>query len=608
MDNIDKVKIVIIDSGVSLKHSRIKNDIVNGFGIDNNQKEFIITKDIDDRIGHGTGIYGIVRNHNMDADIFVVRICDNNEQDISMTRLLYSLNYIYNNIKCNIINISLSITYYDDEETIAKLEQICNNFEKKGVIIVSAFDNNGALSYPAAFKSVIGVTSGNRCVRRTDIEFVRNETVNICGKGNMQSVISNSGYVVMGEGNSLACAHVTGIISKIYNQGMKLDNILKQLDEISLTSHDLPKSNHITNSFLKKYKKAILVTLGKEMHSIIRFQELLSFEIIGVYDVRQNGMVGKSANIELNICKDNDFIIKNIQRVDFSTFDTVIIGHITNLVNYKNVKKDLELFLLKCKEYQKNIYSLDNLNMYFNNLSLKDYYTPKVTKDNIIYAPFGKLYCISKPVIGVFGTSSVQGKFTLQLQLRKNMINSGYKVGQIGTEPTALLFGMDYCFPFGYNSSVEISRYNTIAYLNYCLHKISKNNVDVILVGCQSRTIPIENNNLEHYTLQQIEFLLATQPDVVIICVNPWDNINYIKRTISFIETAVNCKVISLAMSPMDRILDENNCYQYKKLSYRRIKEIANSIEEQTDIPIYNIGIESDIINIHNNIIEYLSE
>lgn len=77
----------------------------------------------------------------------------------------------------------------------------------------------------------------------------------------------------------------------------------------------------------------------------------------------------------------------------------------------------------------------------------------------------------------------------------------GYKLGQVGTEPTAPLFGMDVCFPFGYNSTVSVSRFNTISYLNYQLNNLCYKDVDLILVGCQSYTLPDEFGNLDNYPL-----------------------------------------------------------------------------------------------------------
>jgi hypothetical protein len=60
------------------------------------------------------------------------------------------------------------------------------------------------------------------------------------------------------------------------------------------------------------------------------------------------------------------------------------------------------------------------------------------------------------PVLGVFGTSASQGKFTLQLALRRRLLQLGYEISQVGTEHHAALFGMDLAFPMGHGSTVEM--------------------------------------------------------------------------------------------------------------------------------------------------------
>lgn len=86
------------------------------------------------------------------------------------------------------------------------------------------------------------------------------------------------------------------------------------------------------------------------------------------------------------------------------------------------------------------------------------YFSTQKKKEAITPIPFGKLYRNPKPVLGVFGTSSRQGKFTLQLILRKHFTELGYVIGQIGTEPTAALFEMDADFHFGYNTNTDIRK------------------------------------------------------------------------------------------------------------------------------------------------------
>ena len=92
----------------------------------------------------------------------------------------------------------------------------------------------------------------------------------------------------------------------------------------------------------------------------------------------------------------------------------------------------------KCIENKVNVYSFDSLD-YCAHLFMKEnspirVFWPSVRKCNVPQNTFGKLYKISKPVLGVFGTSSCQGKFTLQILLKELLEKSGYAVGHIGTD------------------------------------------------------------------------------------------------------------------------------------------------------------------------------
>lgn len=81
----------------------------------------------------------------------------------------------------------------------------------------------------------------------------------------------------------------------------------------------------------------------------------------------------------------------------------------------------------------------------------------------------------------------------------------GYKVGQIGTEPNSLLFGMDYIFPMGYNGTVHLTGEESIQYLNSCLNNLEDR--DIILVGSQSGTLNYDVCNLSQYCLLQHAFI-----------------------------------------------------------------------------------------------------
>lgn len=94
----------------------------------------------------------------------------------------------------------------------------------------------------------------------------------------------------------------------------------------------------------------------------------------------------------------------------------------------------------------------------------------------------GKLYRISKPILCEVGTSSKQGKFSLQLAISEQLVKFSYNIGQLGAEPSSLLFGMDECFHFGYSSDCNLPIDNIVSYVN----QISQKDSDIIISGCQS--------------------------------------------------------------------------------------------------------------------------
>lgn len=221
---------------------------------------------------------------------------------------------------------------------------------------------------------------------------------------------------------------------------------------------------------------------------------------------------------------------------------------------------------------------------------------------------FGMLYRISKPVVGILGTSSRQGKFTLQLKLRELLLERGYSIGQIGTEPSALLYGMDYVFPMGYNSSVYIQGFDVIRYTNYIINILCQKNIDLILIGSQSGTVPFDTGNIIQYNIPQYDFLAGTLPDIVILCINPFDDINHIARTIKFIESSVDCKVLSLVVFPMTIRDDWSAVFGGKKiLNDNEFNNIKEELSQFFNVSIYNLGNVNHINELLDEIINYLS-
>ena len=65
---------------------------------------------------------------------------------------------------------------------------------------------------------------------------------------------------------------------------------------------------------------------SKEMHSLIRFSQLLDFDIVDIYDVKYSLKVHASTNVLLKENLTNNYIIKDINNIKWENIDTLIIG------------------------------------------------------------------------------------------------------------------------------------------------------------------------------------------------------------------------------------------------------------------------------------------
>lgn len=595
---MNKICILIIDSGVDPLSIKTREEL-KGFSYCHGS----IREDFKDEIGHGTSIYNIISGEIKEAQIINIKFVSG-EIDMSEDELIGVLNYVYENIECNIINISMGLNIVSRNRD---LHSICDKLSRKGVILVSAFDNAGAYSYPAVYPSVIGVVSSPTCKKNTDFEYIHDTKVNIAARGGVQKLLWKDSSVVISAGNSFACAYVTVQIAKIMQSGVvNKKEILLELESVSKKIYDTDRDLYCETLRLPfEIHKALLFPFNKEMHSIVRFSNLLRFEIVGVYDSKYLGRVGSTTVKILDDTGVGNYKIEDFKTIDWDKADTLILGHLDEMsialkddgIKRKIVNEALESGL--------NIYSFDALSSLGYNRNEKIYW-PEINRDNIEPNAFGKLYRIGKPVLGVWGTSSKQGKFTLQLQLREQLQKRGFKVGQIGTEPSSYLFGIDYTYPMGYGNTVKIEGVDSVRYLNGLINDICVNkDVDIILVGSQSGTIPYDYGNIGFYNICQYNFLLGTLPDAIVLCINPYDDVEYVNKTISFIEAATEGNVIALMVYPMDIKSEEQGVYGgFKRLEADKIRTIS----EIYKLPVFKLGEQEDLNELVDLCINYFSE
>lgn len=575
-----KVRVLIIDSGVC-SHPSLKNYDIQTTGYLNQRT----SEDILDTAGHGTAIASLVLKDLVDVDVKVLKLFDE-LYTCDIDALIDALTFVEENNDYDLINMSFGLTAFESADQVMRLEYLCNQLTSQGSILVSAFDNDGAISYPAYFDTVVGVDSSRKARKRQEYEIVTHSCVNILGYGAVQKVPWSTPPYTIIDGNSFACANVSNVLIKNLSMGHPKEHLIEIMKKNALHvqtfgDYSLTKGGP---EWLKG-SRAILLPFSKEMHSLIAFETLLNFHIVGIYDIKYSTSVKKHTTDLIKYRQVTDRIVQNMSDIDWAsnTFDTVILGHLEALSVL--FKKDLlDDITRQCAKYNKKIYSFDSIvrdNVYY----------PHVYFEHIPKGRFGKLHQIHLPVVGVFGTSSSQGKFTLQLALREQLLAKGYDVGQIGTEPTGYCFDMDYTFPYGYNATVETTGHHNIQLLNEWLHQLDLKNKDIAIVGTQANTAFYGTNNLENYPLQQLDVLYGTMADAFVLVVNPHDEIAYIKRTIQGTEHMIESKCLAVVVYPF--VKSRTLGALFKKVSLEGTDDyeaFKASLENQLNIPV--IGME----------------
>ncbi|MCL6589473.1 MAG: S8 family serine peptidase [Firmicutes bacterium] len=544
------MNLLIIDSGITADHKSFSNFtfLPTGFMGQNDVSSLI------DNNGHGTAIADLILKNHQDVTVYILKLFDN-ESESDISSLIEALKFIKNGHNMyQLINMSFGFTKFEHPSQVKELVYLCDEIARQGSILVSAFDNDGSISYPACFDSVIGVDMSNTVRNKYEVEFIENSIINIKGFGaNQKAAWKDPPYTIV-RGTSFACANVSNLIISLLQQGK---DVKQGLQEAAVVKKVFKKGFCLpAQPDWLKNSNAILIPFNKEIHSLVAYENMLSFSIKGVYDLKFFGRIGRKVSEFLDYTNVSPITIKNYKDIpwDSADFDTVIAGHLGEL-SWRCKRDLLEEIYLKCKQHHKKIYSFDSLNAYEsrpeNNDQAVESFWPYINFQHVPKGRYGKLYEIVSPVLAVIGTSSRQGKFTLQLNIRKKMQNLGYKVGQIGSEPSSLCFGMDFVYPYGYQSTVNLSGFESIVLLNQMIHELDMKEVDICIVGTQSASVPYSNNNLSTIPLPQVEFLLGTNPDAFILCVNPHDDIEYIKRTLYGVESYFSSKCLAIVIFPL---------------------------------------------------------
>ncbi|PRS56973.1 chromosome partitioning protein ParA [Bacillus sp. GBSW19] len=238
--NGNKVKIAVLDSGVSKIKGLDKSIVFSFNAFDNTNK----TKD---EFGHGTIVASLIAGNldskkiglNINAEIFDIQVLDQKGLG-TVDSVVKGINKAIDK-QVDIINLSIGFS-----KGSKKLKKAIDRALKKGIIIVASAGNmvGRDVEYPAKYKGVISVSAID----------INNKIYPLASKGKIDFVspgvevlaIDKQSEITIQSGTSFATPYVTGVISLYIEDGESID-----LDFLKSKSEDLGNKSIFGNGLLK---------------------------------------------------------------------------------------------------------------------------------------------------------------------------------------------------------------------------------------------------------------------------------------------------------------------------------------------------------------------
>lgn len=580
---MEDIKIAVIDTNIDINCTQLnlnKIEIHNRYCSDR-QEQGIHPK------GHGTAVCGIIQKYVPHANIVLFPVSSIDDSSI----LVDILNYIYETRICKIVNLSLG--FFNVGAKTTELRVICEKLYSIGIVIVSAYDNQGLMSYPACFDEVIGVDT-SKDVKGDTFIWVEGSPINVICSSEKKRVLWENGNKVFVKGNSFSVPFISSIIAKkcsSENETLDIKNILKnQASRVQV----LPLVNH-TNKNEKSIKinRAIIFPVNDDTMPILVFQNDCGFEIAGVYDYIYSSKIGKKTSNFFNCTVDHDFNIQSFDDIKWETnFDTIILGKVDDVQN--SLQDDIiHELLFNCRQYGKAIYLLDD-NIY----ELLDGIESKISQplNPMIEYPYmllEKKWVNSTFTICVAGSGTDEDKLFLQLQLKRIISDKGYKVGYLSTHKSGYLLGADKTFPYNKKQFDVINEKDKSFILNNLVHEIELKNPDVIITGILSEVIPSNVLFPNSTVFVQGTFLYTIQPSVIIMVVSLNDNIKLIMRNINFFQSAVERNIVCIVVSPTKASFRNGLTYTRNLSGSIELASFIEKVNKETGITTVELNEKS---------------
>ncbi|MFA8341796.1 MAG: DUF1611 domain-containing protein [Rhodothermaceae bacterium] len=353
--------------------------------------------------------------------------------------------------------------------------------------------------------------------------------------------------------------------------------------------------------------KTAVFKYNKECYSLIRYKDLSSLNPSVIFDDR---ITVNDSGEYINLPKTGIPVTSELDKMLETDFNLLLF---TCSINFESELEIVRALVKKALERNIPIISLYDDIMKYEHLQdiLKDQ-----NLDNVYYVgvPQSEIkdidtetYLNYKPqkVLGIFGTDTVQGKFTTQIALREEL-KKHLNVTHFATEPTGILAGADVSFS-RMDEADEKKRLAAHRKMMSDLENVS----DVLITGGQNSIVKDTDGTGNYSKNVSTRIYDIFIPEWVILTVNVDTPIEIINNALSYIDELnlkynKNTKVIAFAIMTGRKIHGERWTETYFiDVNKDEIQNAKAKIKSATNLDVFSTPEEiKDLAVLVKNIVE----
>ncbi len=617
--------VAVIDSGLGKSLDIAVGEVIDLTGSKGGPQEGV------DEIGHGTACIELIARAAADATISSIKVF-REELRAYPEVVLQALDQC-KEMGIDVVNLSLGTLECDWED---ELYAACRNLSDAGVLLVSANRDPALLSAPAKFDCVYGV-NGGRVRGQYGYFYDPDAVVQFTARGDRQRVAWKAGKKALIAAASFAAARMSGIVLLLEQRRRRQGGLIEeQFHHFSAetappmvhqsgievrptwSSGAAIRAKELIQPDIGWMGRAALYPFNKEMRSLVRFADQLSFEIASVVDIPPSKLKGLDAGEAIG-AEPIGASVQLVLEEALAGVDTLIIGHLDVYSEAK--RKDLLQEALEvCLSKECNVYSLSRTCLLYE-ASYAELFAKRGLRlaapvvDKAVYralvGAFDPNVPITCPVLGIFGTSQDQGKVTAQLLIRQELKRRGYTTSWLATEHQGELLGADYTFPNGYEGlvSVDIPMEGHVTLLQSAMVGIAQSAPDIVLVGAQSGvTLPSLSMKHSLYSLPAIATMFGTAPDAYVLLVNEFDELDHIEDCLAVLRGLGKADTIALAFIARQRQISQGIGRPITKervLDKAQVDAMESRLNHATGLPAVCISFPAGVNRVVNLVEDY---